>query len=95
MVADIVWSFVYYLTNVLLIAILVRVVISWLSMVESFRWLDGSAFSRLAWDVTEPVLGPIRRLLPAAGGIDFSPMIAGVLLIVVRGLVQSALTPYF
>ncbi|OQX69876.1 MAG: hypothetical protein B6A08_03090 [Sorangiineae bacterium NIC37A_2] len=29
---------------------------------------------------TDPVLEPIRRILPAAGGIDFSPMVALLLL---------------
>ena len=28
------------------------------------------------WSITEPILGPIRRALPMAGGIDFSPLIA-------------------
>lgn len=27
-------------------------------------------------DVTEPILGPLRRFMPARLGIDFSPMIA-------------------
>lgn len=30
--------------------------------------------------VTDPVLEPIRRVLPAAGGVDFSPMVALLLL---------------
>ena len=30
--------------------------------------------------LTEPVLGPIRRLLPDLGGFDISPIIAAVLI---------------
>ena len=33
-------------------------------------------------DVTEPILGPLRRVLPAALGVDFSPMIAILVLYV-------------
>jgi YggT family protein len=31
--------------------------------------------TRFLMDVTEPILAPIRRLLPSSGGIDFSPTI--------------------
>ncbi|MGO2959347.1 MAG: YggT family protein [Acetobacter sp.] len=34
-------------------------------------WKVGIFFSR----VTEPVLGPVRRMLPNLGGVDFSPMV--------------------
>jgi YggT family protein len=34
--------------------------------------------------LTEPVLGPIRRVLPDLGGIDISPIIAAVLIQVIQ-----------
>jgi YggT family protein len=34
-----------------------------------------SGIPRFLWDVTEPVLAPVRRILPAFGGIDFSPLV--------------------
>ncbi|CAA0105423.1 Uncharacterised protein [Starkeya nomas] len=39
------------------------------------------------WRVTEPVLAPIRRLLPNLGGIDISPVILIILLYFIRNLV--------
>ncbi len=30
--------------------------------------------------MTEPILAPIRRVLPATGGIDWSPLIAMLIL---------------
>jgi YggT family protein len=39
-----------------------------------------SGIPRFLWDVTEPVLAPVRRILPAFGGIDFSPLIVILLL---------------
>ena len=42
---------------------------------------------RVVYGVTNPVLNPIRRLMPAMGGIDFSPM---VVLLVAR-LLQGVL----
>ena len=41
--------------------------------------------------VTEPVLGPIRRSLPSFGGFDFSPMAVLIILILLRRVVDSVL----
>jgi YggT family protein len=49
--------------------ILVRVAFSWVSPYPT------NSVSRLAFRVTEPVLGPVRRRLPPVSGIDLSPMV--------------------
>lgn len=41
--------------------------------------------------VTEPVLGPVRRSLPSFGGFDFSPMAVLIILILLRRVVDSVL----
>jgi uncharacterized protein YggT (Ycf19 family) len=51
------------------LALLVRVIGSW------FGW-ERHPIGRLAWRMTEWMLGPIRRNLPAFGAVDLSPMIA-------------------
>ncbi|MFT8563787.1 MAG: YggT family protein [Acetobacter orientalis] len=51
-------------------------------------WKVGVFFSR----VTEPVLGPIRRMLPNLGGVDFSPMIV---LLGIQYIVQPLLLQLF
>lgn len=43
------------------------------------------------FQVTEPVLGPIRRSLPSFGGFDFSPMAVLIILILLRRVVDSIL----
>ena len=53
----------------LFIAILVRVVFSYISP------FPRNPVHRLAWDVTEPILQPVRRVLPPTMGFDLSPMI--------------------
>ncbi len=45
----------------------------------------------LVFQVTEPVLGPIRRSLPSFGGFDFSPMAVLIILILLRRVVDSVL----
>ena len=41
--------------------------------------------------VTEPILGPIRRNLPSFGGFDFSPMVVLIILWALRQFVASRL----
>ena len=36
--------------------------------------------------ITEPVLRPIRRYMPSLGGLDISPVVVILLLILLRGL---------
>lgn len=54
--------------------ILARVLMSWVNIDPS------SPLARTIYDLTEPVLRPVRNLLPPAAGIDFSPMIVLILL---------------
>jgi YggT family protein len=58
-----------YLLYALIIVVLIRVAFSWVSPYPT------NAVSRLAWRVTEPVLGPVRRRLPPMSGIDLSPLL--------------------
>lgn len=46
---------------------------------------------RFIYDVTEPVMKPFRRIIPSAGGVDFSPFIAVLAVEVVRVLVIQLL----
>lgn len=41
--------------------------------------------------VTEPILAPIRRVLPTFGMIDFSPLVAILLLTVIHRIIEYAL----
>ena len=64
-------AFIGAVANALTLAILVRVVLSWF---PSARLPFG--IGEFTWGVSEPILAPIRRALPMAGGLDFSPFIA-------------------
>jgi YggT family protein len=57
-------------------ALLVRVVSSWLPVSPYSKWIRWSYVS------TDWLVGPIRRVLPPFGAIDFSPLVAYLILII-------------
>ena len=67
-------------------AIIIRVIISWLkpnNMNPNWRKI-----LTYIYKITEPILGPIRRILPTGNiGIDFSPFVAIIALQIVRNFV--------
>ncbi|HSW95340.1 MAG TPA: YggT family protein [Patescibacteria group bacterium] len=80
-------AFINVLFLGLTLAIFGRVILSWVP--TRLPWgLNDFIFS-----VTEPILAPIRRALPMAAGMDFSPLIALVLLQLVEQLLLRILPP--
>ncbi|MBE9471711.1 MAG: YggT family protein [Chloroflexi bacterium] len=45
--------------------------------------------------VTEPVLVPLRRYIPPVGGVDFTPMVALLILWFVEQLLQTLIVALF
>lgn len=70
--------------EVYFVILLIRIIMSWI------RFNPYSKFFRIIFDLTEPLLGPIRKLIfklfRSAGniGLDFSPIILLLLLSLVR-----------
>ncbi len=71
--------------QMLRLALIVRVISSWFGASAYSRWV------RWAYVLTEPFLGPLRRLLPTLGMIDLSPIVAWLLL----GLLEAVLLRAF
>ena len=69
--------------QIYLFIVLIRVVFSFVSPFPT------NPISRFAWDVTEPVLAPIRRLLPPMSGLDLSPMVVWLAGFILLGLLRS------
>jgi YggT family protein len=83
---------VFQIAIVLLIA---QVVLSWLIHfnVVNTRHPFVNAVGRFLYQVTEPALRPIKRIVPLLGGIDISPLILILLLGFLRTLILNNL-PY-
>ncbi len=66
-------------------AIFIRVIASWFGVSEFRPWMRPLVL------LTNWIIQPIRRLLPPTGMIDFSPMVAWLVLWLARGLVLGML----
>jgi YGGT family. len=63
------WTF-----TILKLALIVRVISSWLPVSPYSRWISWS------YRLSEPILAPMRRIVPNLGGLDVTPILAYFLL---------------
>lgn len=80
------YTFVGWLGTILSGAILIRVLLSWVNLNGG----SGPVF-RLLDDITEPILAPIRRVMPTFGMFDLSPIVAFILINFITRLLQSTI----
>lgn len=74
------WTFAF-----LRIALIVRVVASWLPRLAHSRWVSWS------FGATDWMLRPLRRVVPTLGVMDITPIVAYFGLVIVEWLVESVL----
>ena len=79
--------FVNLLASALWMALIGRVVISWINVDRSSPLYPIAA---IIYQITEPILAPIRSVLPSFGMLDLSPMVAIILIIVVQRVIVAA-----
>lgn len=77
-------SLICNLLTIYMVILAARAVLSW------FPMSPGSALApiaRILVDATEPVLAPLRRLIPQAGVIDLSFLVAFFGLSIIRNII--------
>ena len=79
----IVKEFINILIPVLYIAIIARVILSWFPMGGA-----NNPLIAIVYHITEPILLPLRRVIPNLGFLDLTPMIALILLGIIQGVVN-------
>ena len=70
------------LIQLYIVAIFARIVLSWFPV--SPGGPVATIYSFL-YTITEPVLGPLRRVIPPLGGFDLSPIVAVIALQILAG----------
>jgi len=78
--ATLLTGFLYFL----IVAIIVRSLLTW------FPNSQNNPFSRLLAQLTDPLLQPVRRLMPRNMMIDFSPMLVILVLYLMINVVNQA-----
>ena len=76
--------FVVQLLDLYSLVVLGAVVVSWLQLPPS------NPIVTLLGTMTEPLLAPIRRILPDMSGLDFSPLVLLFGLRLLRGILLTA-----
>jgi len=73
------------IVNVLWLAILGRVLLSWFPEVNR-----NNPIVVIIYQISEPILSPLRRVVPRMGSFDLTPMIAIILLWLISSILLSA-----
>ncbi len=63
-------SLIFLVLRVFQFILLARVLISWFPDIDR-----NNPLVKFLYDITEPVLQPVRELLPQTGMMDFSPLV--------------------
>lgn len=75
----------YGLLSIYILLIIIRIVFSWGTIDYTNRIM------RFLVDVTEPLLGPLRRMIPPLGWLDISPLVAILILWLFQAAIQGTL----
>ena len=81
-------SFVDVFIGVYVLLILAYIVASWIRLPYSV-WLN--RIQRFLYDVCDPYLRLFRRIVPALGPLDLSPMLGVIVLVVIERAADSIL----
>ena len=76
------WQILVTMIGLVEILIFVRVILSWV-----MGPYPRNPLAAIVYQVTDPILEPVRRILPDLGPMDISPLVAGLLLEFIRRLI--------
>jgi YggT family protein len=73
--------------RIMMWAIIIRAVLSW------FDPRGQNPVSRALIEFTEPIVAPIRSIMPRMGMIDLSPMVAIFVIYMLQAMISNAVNP--
>jgi len=86
---DMLLQLVHLIFTLYSLAFIARAVLSWMRI--SYE----HPAARFLIQITEPLLAPLRRLIPPIGGLDFTPVVALLLLGLVEQLLRTLIVTLF
>jgi len=84
------WSVVgtlMFIINIYYWAIIASIIMSFVMMLSGN--MNPHPLLQLIWQLTEPVMGPIRKVIPPMGGLDFSPIFIFIGINLLRNIINQ------
>lgn len=85
------WAFVGVLHFIIMVyyyAIIASIIMSFVMMFSGS--MNPHPLLRLIWQLTEPVMAPVRKIIPAMGGLDFSPIFIFIGIGLIRNIIYQS-----
>ncbi|MEK7447819.1 MAG: YggT family protein [Patescibacteria group bacterium] len=73
-----------FLSSAIFVLIFIRIILSWIPSAKN-------PLTQFVFDVTEPILKPIRRFNPKGSPLDLSPIIVIILIEIIRNVILRML----
>lgn len=84
------WSFagiILFIINIYFYAILAAIIMSFVMLFSGN--MNPHPALQLIWQLTEPVMRPVRNIIPPIGGLDFSPIVIFLAIEFLREIVRQ------
>jgi YggT family protein len=81
---------IYWLCQVLTIAVICTAILSWIVMVSPRNRTVISLYLVFR-QITDPILAPLRRIIPLIGAMDITPIVAFIILQIIAQVVYANL----
>jgi YggT family protein len=85
------WSFVGVLNFIILFyyyALIASIVMSFVMMFSGN--MNPHPILSLVWQITEPIMSPVRKVIPPMGGLDFSPIFIFLVIGLIRNFIYQS-----
>ena len=80
---------IYAILQILAWTIFIRVILSWFVMYSRSSFVIN--LYQVLYQITEPILAPLRRIIPPIGMFDITPIVAFILIQVIGTVLIEAL----
>lgn len=90
-----IFTIIQYALQIYIYILIANAIFSWLYAfnVINTRSPVVDSIARVLYQLTEPVLRPIRRFMPNLGGVDISPIVAVLVIIFLQMIIANPIAP--
>jgi YggT family protein len=84
------WAFVgvvLFIINIYYYAILASIIMSFVMMFSGST--NPHPLLLLVWQLTEPIMAPVRKIIPSMGGLDFSPIFIFIAIQIIQNFILN------